>query len=204
MLGKLETEDVLLYWQVTRGTAPRDHAFPGADVPSNLWITLKPITPPARSAHLRLITAEDTRYLHCDIKTLNLLPNVMAAQRAAEAGCDECVFHRGEVVTECAHSNISILKNGVFLTHPADCYILPGITRALLLDACHTLGIPTLEQAFTLGELFEADEIIVSSTTQGGRLAREIDGKPVGGRAEVLFQQIQNAYWDRFARETAR
>lgn len=204
MLARLDAADVLLYWQVTRGTAPRNHAFPGDDVPANLWITLKPITPPDRNARLRLITTEDTRFLHCDIKTLNLLPNVMASQRAAEAGCDECVFHRGEIVTECAHSNVSILKNGVFMTHPTDRYILPGITRALLLDACHTVGIPTVEHPFKLGELFAADEIIVSSTTQGGRLACEIDGKPVGGRAEALFAQIQDEYWARFARETTK
>lgn len=203
MLSKVEPGDTLVYWQVTRGTAPRNHAFP-TGVSANLWITLKPITLGDPQVRLRLITVEDTRFLHCDIKTLNLIPNVMAAQLAAEAGCDESVFHRGEIVTECAHSNISILKDGRFITHPTDHYILPGITRARLLDACAEAGIPTEERTFTLDELMSADEVIVSSTTKGGVLAGEIDGQPVGGRAGALYARLKAAYIARYERETAK
>ena len=90
---------------------------------------LKPMGTPDLYKKIRLLTQEDTRFLHCNIKTLNLLPNVMAAEKAESMGCGECVFHRGDVVTECAHSNVSIIKDGVFKTHPTDHYILPGITR---------------------------------------------------------------------------
>ena len=88
------------------------------------------------SKKLKLTSMEDTRFLHCNIKTLNLLPNVMAAEKAEAMGCDECVFHRGDVVTECAHSNVSIIKDGVFKTHPTDHFILPGITRMHIIQIC--------------------------------------------------------------------
>ena len=118
-----------VYWQVTRGTAPRNHAFP-VDVKANLWITVTPKVFRDFSKPMKLTEMEDQRYLYCNIKTLNLLPSVLAAQKAEAEGCDESVFHRGEVVTECAHSNCSILKNGVLKTHPNDHYILPGIATS--------------------------------------------------------------------------
>lgn len=201
MLGKVEPGCYLLYWQVTRGTALRLHRFP-QDAKSNLWITLKPMAEYKTGGSMRLITVEDTRFLHCDIKTINLLPNVMAAQRTYEAGCDECVFHRGDIVTEGAHSNISIIKDGRFITHPTDNFILPGITRMLLIESCGKLGIPVEEREFTLNELMTADEIVVSSTTQGGRGACAVDGKPVGGKAPELLASIQQVYLERYLRET--
>ena len=151
---------------------------------------------------LKLVSTEDTRFLHCNIKTLNLLPNVMAAEKAHEAGCDECVFHRGDIVTECAHSNISILKDGVFITHPTDHYILPGISRMHLIQECRRLGIPVDETPFTMKELREADEIIVSSSTKLALRACELEGQTAGGKATDLFKKLQNAYVERFLRET--
>ena len=151
---------------------------------------------------LKLTATEDIRFLHCNIKTLNLLPNVMAAQKAEEAGCDECIFHRGDIVTECAHSNVSILKDGVFITHPTDHYILPGISRMHLIQECKRLGIPVDETPFTMKELYEADEIIVSSSTKLIVRACELEGKPVGGKAPELFKKLQDAYLERFQKET--
>ena len=91
----------------------------------------------------RLISMEDTRFLHCNIKTLNLIPSVIAYQRCIEQGCQETVFHRGERVTECAHSNILIIKDGVLCTPPRDNLILPGITLKHLLMLAEKNGIPT-------------------------------------------------------------
>ncbi|NTV79590.1 MAG: D-amino acid aminotransferase, partial [Clostridiales bacterium] len=110
MVLKVEGEELFVYWQVTRGTAPRKHAFP--PVKANMWIMIRPSQIGNPEKKLSLVTVEDTRFLHCNIKTLNLIPNVMAAQRAEEAGCQEAVFHRGDRVTECAHSNVSIIKDG--------------------------------------------------------------------------------------------
>ena len=155
MVKKVDDGDQFVYWQLTRGTAPRKHAFP-KDHKANLWITLTPCPVADTYKKIKLITCEDTRFLHCNIKTLNLLPSVMAAEKTEEAGCDEAVFHRGDIVTECAHSNVHIIKDGVFKTHPTDHYILPGIARAHLIKTCKALGIPVDETPFTVAELMDA------------------------------------------------
>ena len=192
----------ILYWQTTRGSAPRSHAFPPSSVPANLLCTISPFSMAPHTKRLRLITTEDTRYLHCNIKTLNLLPNVMAAQKAAEAGCDETVFHRGDTVTECAHSNIMILQNGALRTMPLCNLILPGITRGHLLGIARQNGIPVVEEAFTVADMMQADEVIVTSSGALCCAADEIDGKPVGGRAPALLATLQQAYNARFLQET--
>lgn len=202
LLSKMDDTNVFVYWQATRGTAPRQHQFPSKDIKSNLWVFMKPGKYTDLSHRLKLTTMEDTRFLHCNIKTLNLLPNVMAAQKAESLGCDECIFHRGEIVTECAHSNVSILKDGVFKTHPTDHYILSGITRMHIIQICKDNGIPVDETPFTVGELMDADEILVSSTTKFCAPAYEIDGISVGGKAPELVTLIQEKYLEKFERET--
>ena len=169
-----------LYFQFSRSAqGARSHAYPD-DAGCNLLILRDPIAPPDCKAPISLITAEDLRYAYCDVKTVNLLPAVLASKRAAMAGADEAVFHRGAVVTECAHSNIAILKDGVLLTHPLDCRILGGISRRHLLAAAGRLGVPVAERAFTLRELFAADEILVTSASKICRRAARLDGKAVG------------------------
>jgi len=202
MVKKVDSGEQFVYWQVTRGTAMRNHAFPGDEVPANLWIMLKPLKIKDMSQKIKLITLEDTRFLHCNIKTLNLLPSVMAAQKTEEAGCQEAVFHRGTRVTECAHSNVSILKDGVLRTAPTDNLILPGIARAHLIKMCKLFNIPVDETAFTLNELMEADEVIVTSSGQFCITACEIDGKPVGGKAPELVKKLQDALLNEFLEET--
>lgn len=202
LLKEMDDTDIFIYWQLTRGTAMRNHIFPNPPVKANLWVTMKPGSNANPEESLRLVTTEDTRFLHCNIKTLNLLPNVMASQKAEEAGCGECVFHRGDIVTECAHSNISILKDGVFITHPTDHFILPGISRMHLIQECKKLNIPVDETPFTVKEMMEADEVIVSSSSKLGLSAYEIDGVPVGGKATELWKKLQGAYYERFLRET--
>lgn len=200
LVHKLDDPDQFVYWQVTRGTAPRGHAFP--DCPANLWVMLTPEKPVPLTREYRLISVPDTRFLHCNIKTLNLIPSVMAYQQAVSSGCDEAVFHRDGIVTECAHSNIHILKDGVFHTHPADCYILPGIARAHLIRMCGKLGIPVIEQPFSLDTLREADEIIVSSSGDFCMRACELDGKPIGKKAPTLLKKLQDAIWQEFLEDT--
>lgn len=128
----------------------------------------------------------------CDIKTLNLIPAVMASTRAQLADCEEAVFHRGEIVTECTHSNIAILKNGILITHPLSNTILPGITRRHLLIACEKLGIPYRERAFTLDELYSADEIFVTSTSKLCRTANRVNNIPVGEKDPENASKICN------------
>lgn len=200
MAARVDHDTILVYWQASRGTARRDHAFPAG--PSNLWIMIKAASVADLGKKVKLITAEDTRFLHCNIKTLNLIPAVVAAQRAKEAGAHEAVFHRGNVVTECAHSNVHILKNGTFITHPADRYILRGIARGHLAQVCAAIGVPVEEREFTLDELFDADEVLTSSTSTFGLGVDHIDGKPVGGRAPELLKKIQDAVMADFSRAT--
>ena len=189
LVAKVDGTYHFVYWQVTRGTARRNHPFP--EGPSNLWIMVEPEKMDLRPAPIRLVTVEDTRFLHCNTKTLNLLPNVMAAQHAKEEGCAEAVFVRDGNVTECAHSNVHILKDGALVTHPADNLILPGIARKHIIAACKRLGVPVAERPFTKRELMEADEVIVSASSEpGGVLASTVDGVAVGGKAQDLYSRI--------------
>ena len=201
LVNKMDTGDLFIYFQVTRGTAVRTHEFP-ENVPANLWVMLKPMGTPDLYKKIRLLTQEDTRFLHCNIKTLNLLPSVMAAQKAKEAGCQEAVFHRGGRVTECSHSNCHILKDGILYTAPADNLILPGIARAHLIRVCKKLEIPVSETPYTLKEMMDADEVLVTSSTKLCVAASEIDGTPVGGRAPEALKNILDAVMDEYMEET--
>lgn len=196
MVKKVDSKDTFVYWQVTRGTAPRNHAFP--DVKPNLWITITPAKFRDLEERVALTSMEDTRYLHCNIKTLNLLPSVMAAQKAAEENCFETVFHRGDIVTECAHSNVSILKDGILKTHPNDHYVLPGIAKKHLIMACKKLEIPVDETTYTMEELREADEIIVTSSSNFCLVANTLEGKSVGGKAPELVEKLQEVLMKEF------
>lgn len=196
MVKKVDSKDTFVYWQVTRGTAPRNHAFP--DVKPNLWITITPAKFRDLEERVALTSMEDTRYLHCNIKTLNLLPSVMAAQKAAEENCFETVFHRGDIVTECAHSNVSILKDGILKTHPNDHYVLPGIAKKHLIMACKKLEIPVDETTYTMEELWDADEIIVTSSSNFCLVANTLEGKSVGGKAPELVEKLQEVLMKEF------
>ena len=203
MVNKMDTGSNFVYWQVTRGTGKRNHAFPTDGSKANLWIAVSPKDIVDTYKKIKLITREDTRFFHCNIKTLNLIPSVMAAQDALEAGCDETVLHRGDRVTECAHSNVHIIKNGVFKTAPTDNLILPGIARAHLIKACKKLGIAVDETPFTVKELMEADEIIVSSSGSLCLAAEVIDGQKVGGKAPELLKKLQDEVLREFNEETS-
>lgn len=192
LVRRVDNDEQFVYWQATRGSALRDHTFPQGEVKSNLMIMLRPVSIKPVYKPIRLISAEDKRYLYCNMKTINLLPSVLTAEMAAKAGVDETVMHRGERVTECSHSNVSILKNGVFITPPADEYILPGVGRAHLIAASKTLGIPVEERIFTMDELRDADEIIVSSAGSLCLAACELDGRPVGGKDPVTLRKLQD------------
>ena len=201
MVNKMDSGENFVYWQVTRGTAKRNHAFP-EDAKTNLWITISHKDIVDTYKKIKLITMEDTRFFHCNIKTLNLIPSVMASEKAKEAGCDETVFHRGERVTECAHSNVHIIKDGAFVTAPTDNLILPGIARAHLIKACRKLGIPVREEPYTVDELMNADEIIVSSSGSLCLAAEEVDGKRVGGKAPEILKKLQDEVLIEFLEET--
>ncbi len=199
MVKKVDSGDQFVYWQATRGTAEREHVFGKNNFKANIWIMLTPTEKPDTYEKVKLVTEKDTRFYHCNIKTLNLIPSVLAAEKARAAGANETVLYRdGGRVTECAHSNVSIIKDGVFRTAPTDCLILPGIARKHLIKMCGKLGIPTDETAFNLDDLMNADEVIVSSSGSFCLQATEIDGKPVGGKAPELLSALQKALTEDF------
>ena len=199
---KCDSGDLFVYYQLTRGTGPRNHVF--TEGAGNLTVTLTPQEIPDGLEPLHLITTEDTRFFHCNIKTLNLIPSVMASERAKEAGCQESVFYRpGGRVTECAHSNVHILKDGVLYTAPTDELILPGIARAHLIRMCKKLGIAVSETAFYLKDLMAADEVIVTSSSNLCRFATEIDGQAVGGKDGTNLERIRDGLMKEFHDATA-
>ena len=201
LLSMADTGSTMLYIQVSRGNAPRKHEFPESVKP-NLLMFVKSCPLPAKDKRASLLSMEDMRFKYCNIKTVNLLPNVFAAQRAAESGYTEALMHRGERVTEAAHSSILIIKNGKVIMPPLDELILPGITRAIIKDLCKDNGISTQERVFTINELLNADEIILCSTTKNVVFVYNIDGKEVGGKDQTLAKKIQNLFLEKIYNET--
>lgn len=191
LVQKLDDDELFVYWQATRGgNGLRSHNY-DKEQKANLWITICPEEITDKDKEYKLTSMEDTRFLHCNIKTLNLIPSVVAYQHAKENNCDETVFHRGDIVTECAHSNVHIIKDKKFITHPADEYILPGIARAHLLKACKVLNIEVEERPFTVDELINADEVIVSSSGDLCIRATEFEGKAVGKKDNDTFNRLK-------------
>lgn len=157
-----------------------------------MWVMLKPATISDGIEPIKLITEPDTRFFHCNIKTLNLIPSVMASEKAKRAGCQETVLYReGGRVTECAHSNVHIIKDGALYTAPLDNLILPGIARKHLIQACARLGISVHEEPYYLEDLFAAEEVLVTSSSNLCLHAHEIDGKPVGGMQPELIEALR-------------
>ena len=202
LVQKTDSGNLWVYFQLSRGTGLRNHAFLESDIPSNLWIMLKPAEIRDTYRPMRCITMEDTRFYHCNIKTLTLLPNVLATQATVEADADECILHRGETVTECAHSNLSILKDGRLITHPANNLILAGTGRAHLIATCRAFGIAVEERPYTLTEMKAADEILITSASSLCMRVIEVDGEAVGGKAAYTVKQLQDALLKDFIEKT--
>ncbi|MEN6637114.1 MAG: aminotransferase class IV [Clostridiaceae bacterium] len=196
---RVESDSQQLYFQVTRATAMRTHSFPEAGE-ANLLVFSRGVALADLQEYRRVVTLPDTRWGHCNIKSLNLIPSVLAAQAAKERGCSEAVFHRDGVVSECSSSNLLLLKNGVLRTAPADERILPGVTRAHYLMLARELGVPVDETTFTLEQMMDADELLITSTSAHGLPVGFVDDKPVCGRDEALLRKLQKTYreffWD--------
>ena len=201
LLEQTEHPHAMLYLQVSRGAAPRKHEFPANATP-NLIMYTAPAKLPSKDKRATLLSMDDMRFRYCNIKTTNLLPNVFAAQKATEAGATEALMHRGDRVTEAAHSSILMVKDGTVVMPPLDELILPGITRAITKQVCEELGIPVEIRIFTVDELKKADEIMLCSTTKNVIFVYEIDGNPVGGKDEALRNKIQTRFLEKVYEET--
>lgn len=203
LVGYTDDDELFVYWQVTRGEGIREHSY-NDDMTGKLWVMLKPQPIVDMSQKIILVTHEDIRYTLCDIKTLNLLPNVLFSQYAKERGAHECILHRGKRVTECAHSNVHIIKDGELLTPPADKFILKGVAREHLIKACSALGIAVKIRPFTLDEIYGAEEVIVTSSGSLCLQAQSVDGITVGGKQQALINALQNYLLEEFRSATER
>lgn len=188
-----------VYLQVTRGHAPRDHAFP-EDTQPTIFIsssTLKPVAAELLQKGVAAISLEDIRWKHCHIKAIALLPNILLRQQAIDVGAQEAILIRDGVVTEGAASNVFIVKDGVIKTPPKGPFLLPGITRDLLLELADTKGFENQEWEFGIEELQQADEIWLSSSTKEVLPVTRLDDKPVGtGQPGPIWRQMQKLYQD--------
>jgi D-alanine transaminase len=171
-----------VYIQLTRGVAPRDHPFPAGGSPTTVMTVreMRALPQVLRDRGVEVITMEDFRWGRCDIKSINLLPNVLARQRAKEAGAFEAVFVRDGAVTEAAVSNVMAVKAGALITAPEGERILAGVTRAVVLALARKEGVPVQERFPSLEELRGADEVFLTGTTVEVLAVVGMDGAPVG------------------------
>ncbi len=194
-------DDGIIYIQVTRGTAPRVHAFPQNPNPT-LIAYATPFSRPikAQKDGVATILIDDIRWLRCDIKSINLLGNVLAKEAAREAGAFEAIQHRGHIVTEGSSTNIWMIKEGELYTHPVSNLILNGITRQVVLDIAKELGIKVIEEEYTVSDLLNADEVFLTSTTSEVMPIITIDQKKIGaGSPGQITQQLQAAFANKIA-----
>jgi D-alanine transaminase len=178
-----EREIAYVYVQVTRGVAPRAHAFPSPDVPPTVYAFAREHQRPARAAWeegFRAVTVPDRRWARVDIKTVGLLPNVLAQQAAVEAGASDALFVRDGIAIEGAHSNFFAVLEGTLVTHPTTNVILPGITREYVLELARRLEVPVEERPIQIEELWDADEAFFTGTTTEIRPTVRVDQRTIG------------------------
>jgi D-alanine transaminase len=186
----------MVYMQFTRGVALRRHAFPDEELAPTIYITAKPYTPPLDlwANGVKAILHPDLRWGRCDIKSLNLLPNVLASQQAKESGAYDAILYRNGVITEGSHTGVCGVLDGTLYTHPLEACILPSVTRGLVLQLCQTLGIPHQEQAIRLEVVPRLDELMVLGTTTEVMPVVRVGEQVVGdGAPGPVTRRLQNA-----------
>jgi D-alanine transaminase len=193
----LTTGEATLYVEITRGVAPRTHAFPVHSTTPTVYATVNRFTPPEaqRITGAACITIPDIRWLRCDIKTIQLLPNVMAKQAAAERGAIDSIMMRDGMATEGSHANVFAIVDDVLRTHPTNNLILPGITRAIVLDLAREMGLSVHEKAVSDAELRRASEIFLAGTTTDVMPIVTLDDHPVGsGQPGKITTRLVGAF----------
>jgi D-alanine transaminase len=194
-----EPQNQSVYLQVTRGAAPRDHAFP-PDAKPTVLVMSNPLSLPDPVQIERgvcAITSADIRWGRCDLKTIGLLPNVLAKQRAVEAGCVECIQFRDGVLTEGAASNIFVVRDGVILAPVKDHRVLPGITYDLVIELAEGKGMPVEVRDIAEAEVRSAAELWLTSSSREVQAIVRLDGLPVGdGAPGPVYRRMYKLYQD--------
>jgi D-alanine transaminase len=203
VLRRNRVRNGLFYLQVTRGVARRDHVFPAKDTPPTIVVTAKRTDAAAiarkNAEGISAITLPENRWDRVDIKTVGLLPNVLARQKAKEQGAQEAIFVDAEgMVKEGAATNVWIVDgDGTLRTRPAEHGILRGITRATLMDVAKPLGLKIEERAFSVEEMLAAREVFITAATSICFPVVSVDGKTIGnGQPGSIAQNIRDAFFD--------
>lgn len=189
--------DQMLYIQVTRGVAKRRHAFPENVKPTVFVMSnaMTPVSAEARRAGVPCVTLEDKRWLHCDIKSVSLLGNVLAAQYATEHDAMESIQFRDGFLTEGSSTNVWIVKDGKLLAPVRDNLILEGIRYGLVEELCAAQGIPFESRRIAREEVLAADEVLLTSASREVLAVAAIDGRPVGaGVPGPIYEKLYQAY----------
>lgn len=187
-----------IYLQITRGSHPRIHQFPAHCIPT-VYAYAFPFAAnrDQQLNGIKVITAEDTRWSRCDIKSVALLPNVLAFQKAVDKGAGEVIFIRRGIVTEASHSSVMWVRNGAVCTHPTSNHVLPGITERVIMEICRQAEIPFVEEEITEADLKTADEVFIAGTGSEVTPAVNIDGTIIGnGSPGKLTRTIQGRFFD--------
>ncbi len=196
--------DCMVYIQVTRGVARRDHAFPSSGVTPTVFCMVSPFERPdahCREQGVRAVSIPDLRWLHCEIKSVSLLGNVLAKQAAVDAGVDEVLQFRDDMLTEGSSCNIWVVRDGRLLAPPRSNLILEGIRYSLIEELASQTGIDFQARPISRAEVASADEIMLTSATREILPITELDGKPVGtGRPGPVYQVLRAAYDETIAR----
>lgn len=189
-----------IYIQVTRGVAPRDHAY-SAEATPTVVMTVREFHPLARSiqaAGVEAMTVEDIRWGRCDIKSVNLLANVLARQQVKQAQIFEAILVRAGLVTEGAISNVMVVQGGAVVTAPEGPRILSGVTRAVVLNLALSEGLPVQERFVSQSDLYDADEVFLTGTTVEVLAVVRIDGRVIGnGRPGPIAQRLAASFTNR-------
>ena len=196
-LNGLETGDATVYVQITRGIYPRQHAFPGRPVTPTFYMEANRLAPnrPEMETGVDVITVPDIRWSRCDIKSVALLGNVLAAQQACTKGAFESIQVRDGLLTEGTRTNVFGVRRGRLITHVRSGSILGGITRDVILRLCRRLDIPVSESGIRENRLFQLDELFLAGTTVEVTPVVRVNGREVGtGRPGPVTRRLQQAF----------
>lgn len=187
----------VLYYQISRGAAPRKHFFPDPPIPTSHYAYIQALPVPDLETRPSAVafTGADQRWANCHIKSIALLGSVLAAQEAKNKGGNEAILYRDETVTEGSHTNVFAVVDGTLRTHPADQWVLNGVNRRVVIELAREAGIPYSEEAFTLSELEQASEIFLTGTTVEIWPVSKLDDRQVGdGQTGPVTLRLQKAF----------
>lgn len=196
-LKATSTQDYLIYFQITRGVALRDHAMPLAITPTvfGMCTVMQPASAAARAQGVACVTAQDFRWEKAHIKSTSLLGSVMSRQISVDVGAVETVMFRGDYLSEAASSNVWVVKNGTVYGPPKDNLVLEGIRYGLMAELCQSEGLGFELQRVTREQVLTCDELLLSSATKEVLAVSMLDGQPVGtGKPGPVYQQLYAAY----------